>query len=73
MQAAARGAPGVYRPAQHSEHERGLAFDLSASPPTLASLHALWLSWGGAAAASGDAVHFQPRIEAGGLNPEQAG
>lgn len=72
LAAAARGTPGVYRPAKHSQHERGLAFDLSASPAALASLHAVWEGWGGAPAVAGDPVHFQPRIAATGLAAERS-
>jgi hypothetical protein len=62
LQAAAEGRAGVYRPALHSNHERGLALDISARPDVLDAAHDLWISWGGAGRTSGDPVHFQPIV-----------
>jgi hypothetical protein len=72
LRAAASGAPGVYKPAKHSQHERGLAFDIAASPAALTALHSIWAGWGGAPAVAGDPVHFQPMIQAGGLTAERS-
>lgn len=68
--AAASGDTTAMRPAVHSLHELGIAFDVAASPAALTYGHQLWLAWGGAAPVSGDPVHFQPMVSPAGLVPE---
>jgi len=47
-------------PPGHSMHERGRAFDIDASPNDLATLGAIWESWGGTWGKKfNDPIHFE--------------